>query len=112
MYFIQGEEMNFHWLFGHKYELKKLFYRATTENSYGVNCYKITTFGYYVCSCGKTKIESLGITDMSMDEKRFGDKVNYLHSLGYIDNMKFYGWLAYEASKEQTREKDNIQTKD
>ena len=102
--------MNLHWLFGHKYKLKKIFYRAAIENSYGVNYYKITTFGYYVCSCGKTKIEPLGITDLSMDDKRFENKVNYLSSLGYLNDMEFYGWLANEASKEQTRE--NIDTKE
>lgn len=93
--------MNFHWLTGHKYKLKKLLYRAVIENRYGANYYKITAFGYYVCSCGKTKIVSLGITDMSVDEERFEEKVNYLRSLGYIDDMEFYGWLAYEASDEQ-----------
>lgn len=101
--------MNFHWLFGHKYKLKKLLYRAVIENSYGANYYRITAFGYYVCSCGKAKIEPLNITDMSMDEKRFEDKVNYLRSLGYVDNMEFYGWLANEASDEQKTEDTNTE---
>ena len=86
--------MKFHWLFGHKYKLKKLFYIAGIENWYGANYYKVKAFGYYTCSCGKTKIEPLNITDTSMDEKRFEDKVNYLRSLGYVDDMEFYGWLA------------------
>ena len=104
--------MNLHWLLGHKYKLKKLFYCTVVENNYEVEYYKITIFGYYTCSCGETKIEQLNITDGYMSKERFNEKIEYLNSLGYVDNMKFYGWLAYEASKEQTREKDNIQTKD
>ena len=112
MLILQGEEMNFHWLFGHKYKLKKVFYRASVENHYGTNYYKITILGYYVCSCGETKINPLNIADGYMSKEQFDKRIEYLDLLGYVDNMKFYGWLAYETSKEQAREKDNIQTKD
>lgn len=104
--------MNFHWLFGHKYKLKKLFYIAEIENWYGANYYKVKAFGYYVCRCGKTKIESLKITDMSLDEKQFEEKINYLRSLGYLDDMEFYGWLANEASDEQKTENTNTKEKE
>lgn len=104
--------MNFHWLTGHKHELNKLFYRAEIENRYGANYYKVKAFGYYVCRCGKTKIVPLKITDVSMDEKRFEEKINYLRSLGYVDDMEFYGWLAYEASQEQKTETINTEKKE
>ena len=101
--------MNFHWLTGHKYKLKKLFYRAVVENEYEIDFYKITIFGYYTCSCGETKIEPLDIIDGYMSRERFNEKIDYLNSLGYVDNMKFYGWLAYEASKEQETKNTNTE---
>lgn len=104
--------MKFHWLTGHKHELNKLFYRAEIENIYGAIYYKITAFGYCVCSCGKTKIVPLKITDVSMDEKRFEEKINYLRSLGYVDDMEFYGWLAYETSQEQKTETIDTEKKE
>ena len=104
--------MNFHWLFGHKYRLKKLFYRAIVETEYEIEFYKITIFGYYTCSCGETKIEPLDIIDGYMSRERFNEKIEYLNSLGYVDNMEFYGWLAYEASKEQKTENTNTEEKE
>lgn len=102
--------MNFHWLFGHKYKLKNVFYRAVVENSYGMDYYKIIVFGYYVCKCGKTKIESLRIPSMFVDNETFTKKIEYLRTLGYMENLEFYRWLIEdETSKEQTREKVNTQ---
>lgn len=99
--------MNFHWLFGHKYKLKNLFYRAIIENNYGIDYYKIMVFGHYVCSCGETKTELLQTPSRFVDKETFIKKVEYLRVLGY---KEFYRWLIEdETSKEQTREKVNTQ---
>lgn len=99
--------MNFHWLFGHKYKLKKLYYKSIIDNIYSIDYYKIIIYGYYRCDCGKDMIETLPITEESCSEKRFVEKVNYLRTLGYIDNMEFYDWLANETSEEQKTENAN-----